>query len=109
MGRSLRGMFFHTWEAVLRQCCGAFIPVMFLIIVVCANGFEVTVLWPYLETLTHLEWCRTFVLSFELTDIPWLELCLYLFGRARHRSSASQVLSGLWLNHSRIIPAEAVL
>lgn len=46
--------------------------VMFLIIDVCANGFEVTVLWPYLKTLTRLEWCRTFVLSFELTDITWL-------------------------------------
>lgn len=44
--------FLHTSESVLMQCCGSFVPVMFLIIVICANGFEVTVLWPYLETLT---------------------------------------------------------
>lgn len=62
----------QTAESVLTQGCGSFIPAVFLIIVVCGNSFEVTVLWPYLETLTHLEWCRTFVLSFELTDITWL-------------------------------------
>lgn len=67
-------------RSVVAECCGYFIEVMVLIIVVCANGFEVTVLWPYLKTLTRLEWCRTFVLSFELTDIAWLQFCLYLFG-----------------------------